>query len=168
MTNVQIMNLFNITFSQIYLWGEHLFCERHQRGHVTLFLICKRRRLDETIKKVISKEGWLKHPWIMDILHRMKGLQKDSAWHCFYFYYSFNWSWRIHSLKELGDWTLTIFMEIRLILFFLHLQLFGDNHLICWANKIINGKQCCAAVDLYSLINSYLLLRGHSLVNIAE
>lgn len=50
----------------------------------------------------------------------------------------------------------------------LYLQLFGDNHLISWANKIINGKQCCAPVDLYSLINSYLLLRGHSLVNIAE
>lgn len=48
------------------------------------------------------------------------------------------------------------------------LPLFGDNHLISWANKIINGKQCCAPVDLYSLINSYLLLRGHSLVNIAE
>lgn len=155
---------FNIT-CHIYICKENIYLMKDTREAMSpCFLICKRRGLDETIMKVVSKADWMKHPWTVEILHRTKGLQKDSAWHCFYFHY-FNWGWRIHSLTKMQGQTLAVFLW-KLDLYYsllLYLQLFEDNHLISWANKIINGKQCCAPEDLYSLINSYLLLRGSQL-----
>lgn len=150
-----------------YICKENIyFMQDTKEAPLPCFLICNRKGLDETIMKVISKEDWIKHPQVMEIRHRIEifcmtllsfplflQLRLENPF--------FNRDGRLSPNYFIWKWDLCYCL-------LLYLQLFRDNHLISGANMIINGKQCWAAVDLYSLINSYLLLRGHSLVNIAE
>lgn len=146
-----------------------------------IYFLKDRKAERQDVSSCVYRDGWarpykdhfqirLKHPGTMEISPKMKSLQRPHAWNFVFVFITLSkWAENPICNKERDGMEPLFFLEFRPIFsLLLHLQLSGENHLISWANRIINGKQCWAPVDLYSLINSYLLLRGHSLVNIAE